>query len=358
MTSARRTQTTSPPLHAGISKRLRRLVARMAPGTKLPIESTLASQYEVSIRTIREAVQQLVLEGLVDRQQGRGTFVLNRRERAPVAIVIQANLTAPDTPYYWFRLVQELRVACSNRQMLSAVYSGQTPWFHGPVVENLDCPRFAEDLADGRLRGVISVATKPLQPWWQAVQELQLPLVGDDDRLPVSVGVDEQSLVRLAITAFVAAGRKRPALIRLSYTGANEDTETTRRFLVAAADAGLPIPPHRRLSLYDAADWRAAATAIAGWLGEPEPPDAIFVESDLVYPAVAMALARVGAPENLTLVTHHNAGGPWSSLLPATRIGFDPAQIANRMVELLCAQEQGPPAPPGVHLVPAIVMPC
>jgi DNA-binding LacI/PurR family transcriptional regulator len=328
----------------------------MPPGAKLETESTLASQYDVSIRTIREAVHQLVLEGLVDRRQGRGTFVLNARERATVAILIQANLTASDTPYYWYRLVQEIRLACSNRQMLSTVYSGQTPWFHGAPVESLTCPQFLDDLADGRLRGVISVATRPARPWWQPAEELKLPLVGDDDRMPVSVVIDHQSLVNLAVDAFVSAGRRRPALIRLSYSGGGEDTESTRLFLRATEAAGIPIPTHRRLSLHDAGDWRLAAAAVARWFSEADSPDALFVETDHIFPAVAMALARAGAPEDLMLVTHHNAGGPWSNILPAVRIGFDPAVIAKRMVDVLCDQEQGRAAS-GSHLVPASILP-
>ncbi|MEO7390687.1 MAG: GntR family transcriptional regulator [Ramlibacter sp.] len=46
-----------------------------APGAALPSESELARRFEVSIGTVRRAVDELVAEHILVRQQGRGTFV-------------------------------------------------------------------------------------------------------------------------------------------------------------------------------------------------------------------------------------------------------------------------------------------
>ncbi len=45
------------------------------PGQALPSESKLAQRYHVSIGTIRRAIDELVVEQILVRQQGRGTFV-------------------------------------------------------------------------------------------------------------------------------------------------------------------------------------------------------------------------------------------------------------------------------------------
>jgi len=55
--------------------------ARVAPGGALPSESELAKRFKVSIGTVRRAVDELVAEKLLIRQQGRGTFV-GRQDRA------------------------------------------------------------------------------------------------------------------------------------------------------------------------------------------------------------------------------------------------------------------------------------
>lgn len=54
--------------------------AQVAPGGALPSESALAERFNVSIGTVRRAVDELVAENILIRQQGRGTFV-GRQDR-------------------------------------------------------------------------------------------------------------------------------------------------------------------------------------------------------------------------------------------------------------------------------------
>ncbi|WP_191237241.1 GntR family transcriptional regulator [Cobetia marina] len=45
------------------------------PGTPIPTEAEMTREYEVAIGTVRKAIDTLVQDGILDRQQGRGTFV-------------------------------------------------------------------------------------------------------------------------------------------------------------------------------------------------------------------------------------------------------------------------------------------
>jgi GntR family transcriptional regulator len=45
------------------------------PGAAIPPEVDLAVEYRVALGTVRKAIDGLVQEGLIDRRQGRGTFV-------------------------------------------------------------------------------------------------------------------------------------------------------------------------------------------------------------------------------------------------------------------------------------------
>lgn len=68
---------------AGLSKyavvrdQLAKRVADMKPGDQLPTESELCDEFGVSRITVRRAVDELAGDGLVVREQGRGTFVAN-----------------------------------------------------------------------------------------------------------------------------------------------------------------------------------------------------------------------------------------------------------------------------------------
>lgn len=53
------------------------LAGELLPGTKLPSESQLITDYDVSRTVAREAVSRLQAEGLVETFQGRGSFVLS-----------------------------------------------------------------------------------------------------------------------------------------------------------------------------------------------------------------------------------------------------------------------------------------
>lgn len=68
---------TKMPAYLQLAKFLRTGIARgeYLPGKRLPSESALAKLHGVSAMTARQAVSELEKEGLVNRIQGRGTFV-------------------------------------------------------------------------------------------------------------------------------------------------------------------------------------------------------------------------------------------------------------------------------------------
>ena len=67
----------SAPLYRDVKQRLTRSIAsgEWSPGEALPSETKLASHFQVSIGTLRKAIDELVAERIVVRHQGRGTFV-------------------------------------------------------------------------------------------------------------------------------------------------------------------------------------------------------------------------------------------------------------------------------------------
>ena len=57
-------------------------------GTPLPSEAELCERHAVSRHTVREAIRQLEVHGLVTRHQGRGTYVQRDRAVAPIGLLM------------------------------------------------------------------------------------------------------------------------------------------------------------------------------------------------------------------------------------------------------------------------------
>ncbi|MFM1652668.1 GntR family transcriptional regulator [Brevibacillus sp. B_LB10_24] len=64
------------PLYVQLQKSLREYIEEhLKPGDMIPTEPEIEKTYQVSRMTVRKAIDSLVAEGLVVKQQGRGTFV-------------------------------------------------------------------------------------------------------------------------------------------------------------------------------------------------------------------------------------------------------------------------------------------
>jgi len=72
------------PLYKDVKRRLTDALTsgEWKPGTAIPAERHLSERFQISVGTLRKAIDELVAENILIRQQGRGTFVAtHNRER-------------------------------------------------------------------------------------------------------------------------------------------------------------------------------------------------------------------------------------------------------------------------------------
>lgn len=71
----------SSPVYIQIHNQLRENIedGKWKVGEKIPAERELAAHFDVSRMTLRQAIQALVDEGILERRVGSGTFVANRK---------------------------------------------------------------------------------------------------------------------------------------------------------------------------------------------------------------------------------------------------------------------------------------
>ncbi|MGF1457817.1 MAG: GntR family transcriptional regulator [Leptolyngbyaceae cyanobacterium] len=75
-------ETDKQPLHVAISEQLKAKIesGQYRPGERLPSEFDLGEIFEVSRTTIRKAIANLIQQGLVTTQQGKGIFVTEQHK--------------------------------------------------------------------------------------------------------------------------------------------------------------------------------------------------------------------------------------------------------------------------------------
>ena len=66
-------------IYKQISELLEEEIHRLySPGDVLPTENDMAIRFSVNRHTVRRAIDELVLQGLLERKHGKGTFVLSQ----------------------------------------------------------------------------------------------------------------------------------------------------------------------------------------------------------------------------------------------------------------------------------------
>ena len=63
------------PKYYQVKSQILELIAGLAPGSPVPTERELAERFGTSRTTVRQAIAELVVDGRLERTQGRGTFV-------------------------------------------------------------------------------------------------------------------------------------------------------------------------------------------------------------------------------------------------------------------------------------------
>src|SRR5258706_6198424 len=77
------------PLYYQLKEVLKQQIraGHLAPHTPIPSEPELVTRYKVSRATVRQALSELVHEGLLYRQHGKGTFVCEPRVQQAVSAI-------------------------------------------------------------------------------------------------------------------------------------------------------------------------------------------------------------------------------------------------------------------------------
>lgn len=78
------------PLYYQLKEILLTQIKKVKPGTSLPTELELCEQFNISRPTVRQAINELVVEGYLTRMKGKGTFVTEPKIQQDFLIALKS----------------------------------------------------------------------------------------------------------------------------------------------------------------------------------------------------------------------------------------------------------------------------
>lgn len=201
--------------HVQVREYVRELIADAQPGSAAPSERELVGRFGVARMTVRQALDALVAEGLLERVPGRGTFVtqprrrvgrlssfsedmktrgllpesqtlLARREQAGPGVARALGISAGDAVIHWKRLRRaDQQVICVEDAYLNEVLlpgflqSGMPTSLYDALQDRGLRPTWAEDAISAERASTEEALQLELEPGDPVLQLSRRALSGD-----------------------------------------------------------------------------------------------------------------------------------------------------------------------------------
>ncbi len=328
----------------------------LLPGARLPPEIELTQQYGVSRNTVRQAMSTLVHAGLLERVQGRGTFVTQAAAAPQVAPNGEKRIGVVLT-YTGDQLNMELLIgieqaAKSRGYQVSFAYSEERASQQARDVERLRADRVAGLI-------IFPLSNEPDDPVVARLQADGIPVVLVDrylsERATDSVVADNVAGGYRATEHLLILGHTRIAFV---YLGAADLRTTSVRdrwlgYRSALHDHGLPYD-ERLVFAFPAHSMVADDASYAAFISQADRPSAVCMVNDMQAPALFQAARRGGLriPDDLAVIGFDDLSFA-AHLSPAlTTIAQPRMDIGMRAAHLLINRIEGDTEPPKQVVLP------
>jgi len=310
---------------------------RLKPGDLLPTEQQLAATWSIARSTVRQAMAALERDGLIQRIQGKGTFIHNQARVLLKHGLDVLALVLPETQAGFYPSLQRSfdESAWRHHDQILVCQSNNDVDRQGNVILQL---------IDKEVAGVAIVpVTSPPTPAFQIrqLQKAQVPVVFchrrvESIRAPL-LAIPFREVGRLAGRALAEQGHKRVAFFSA------HRSEAGNAYLAGLADV---LAPGGQLDERDVffgtsrtswIDDRELAPALAGLLARPDRPTAIYATFDSVAEAIYLQLMRLGVrvPQDISLAGFGGIARTSATLRSLTSVTVDETQIGRQAVDLL-----------------------
>ncbi|HEY3321135.1 MAG TPA: GntR family transcriptional regulator [Planctomycetota bacterium] len=333
------------PLYYQLAQRLKDdiLSGRCPANARFHSDRDLVARYKISLLTVRQAMSELVNEGLLERRQGAGTFVsrrgpeMLRKSAAPTPRQTRALLFtgwSPATLSGW--------AAMYFRDIVEGIQKEAATHGLRLIFDDLNREQDPEaSLAEATPAGVVALVGSGVRERVARMAARGVSVVTVNFAVPglPSVRPDDYQGGRLAAERLLKSGHRR--LVHLN-SGENEVhwTEVKRAYREAIREAGLPLGAHPVLE-----GDRRGGTIEAGYqlarkaLALRPRPNAIFAGNDLLAIGALQRLREAGidVPRQASVIGFDDIQAAEICAPPLTTISVDRIALGRMAVRKVLA---------------------
>jgi len=355
------------PLHVQLLNQMRHLIlsGEWTPGRRLPSEAELQRDLQISRGTIRKALKNAEVEGLIERVPSKGTFVAHPQLR--------------DTPSRIIGYITSDFLSDFQRQVLrgaeeAARAKGYRLLFSSSSQDVNTENQLLQQMLQDRVSGIM------IWPVFEEALPRLLLELGERSEPPLvlmdrtlrglacdSVASNNYAGAFAATEHLIQLGHERIVFMTRPLLQLSTIAARLRGYEDALRDAGKTPPEpwiiggedqrqgeHYTLSLYNGGITGLETNEIAERLRQPQRPTAILAMNDLTALLVLKAAtqADLSVPQDLSLVGFDDLYFLTFLPVPLTTVAQDTHGLGRRAAGLLIERIEGYTGPPRSELLP------
>ena len=316
---------------------------RLKPGDKIPSESQLCKEYNISKITTGKAISELSAEGLLYRIQGKGTFVAtkNPRQKTGLIGILACEL---DKPYIWGEVA---------RAVEEEVYQIGGSLLLGHFDNSYQ--RFEKYIQLYHERKVDGLIIAPLLTEEKKYEEVNLNLLCQIEKASIPYVLIDSYLKNYSTDCVIInneemgysltehlldQGYRRIAFISMPYCSSVEDR--LNGYKKALKEAGISCDE----KLISLSNWRFEKDAylLARNLLAKQKPDAFFGVNDVFAYGTFKAIEEAGlnVPKDIGLVGFDDFNIAYKLKIPLTTVRQPREEIGGKAIQLLRKRIENP----------------
>ncbi len=281
-------------------------------GDRFPSLRELAGLWETNIYSVKQAVNELVLQGFLVRSQGHGTFVAPQRGKINrIGIYIDHSMSRSGNMMYTYTLSAMVEQKLRERGAICTIFNDYRNFSDQTMP-----PELSEAISTGRIQSLATVCWRDFL--------LNLPIRFFFPKVDYHLDHLAETIKR--------SGARRVALIA--------PIDIYGKFPVRLRQFGVKLMPKYIREFRLRGDFlqncaEAVYHATRELLTRPTRPDLLIVMPDSGVTGAIQAILELGVhvPEELRLVLHRNLGLEYFCSLPADYWDVDLETVSNEFIE-------------------------